>query len=276
MNLAHSCIACGSENITKTFSTFNSFVSHLVMEYPMQRLLIGGVEIQPVLPTNTLHCNDCAMTFSQVRFGDEEMERMYSGYRGERYCAVRERYEPGYAALNGRIGNDPIEINSRANQMTQFISDAIIFSDVKTVLDYGGDRGQHIPPCFDGGLRYVYEPFDGTTMEGAVKLKSINTMTFDFVMCCNVLEHIPYPKQTLEIIKSACHAGTKIFIDVPLEAYNGGPWCWQEHINLFSVDGLQKLMKQSGFEVLKSGVVDLELGWSAPSKAIYFLAELVK
>ncbi len=276
MNIAHSCIACGSKNPEKILSAFAPFISHKVMDYPRQTIAFGNVAMRPLLLTNTMHCNDCGMAFSQVRFGDEEMERIYSGYRSVDYSALRESYEPGYALLNDRIGNDPVEIKSRAEQMTKFIDGVVEFDKVKTVLDYGGDKGQHIPPCFNGSLRYVYEPFDETTIEGALKLKSINNMTFDFVMCCNVLEHIPYPKSTLDIIRPSCHEGTKIFIDVPLENYSGGAWCWHEHINLFSLNGLKKLIEQSGFNVLKMEVVDLELGWSVPSKAIYLLAEVAE
>jgi len=49
---------------------------------------------------NTLKCDACELLFLDIRFDDDEMNRLYSGYRESDYNRMREKYEPGYTERN--------------------------------------------------------------------------------------------------------------------------------------------------------------------------------
>lgn len=94
----------------------------------------------------------------------------------------------------------------------------------------------------------------------------------DVVHMCNVLEHLPHPRQTLELVHDILEEGGLTFIVVPND-YNVfqtalqdtagfAPW-WvapPHHINYFNYSSLENLLTDTGFEVVyKSCSFPMEL-----------------
>ena len=251
---------------------FAPFISHKLMGYSIE--LAGRGKQPPVLFVNKATCRLCGFVFSQLRLDQDEMTRIYEDYRGPVYSYVRNIYEPGYAEINSHIGSHSTEIGSRRTTVLNFLKDGIDLFDVKQMLDYGGDRGQHIPEEIKG-KKFVYDISGVAPVKNVASIPYLDGYKFDFVMCCNVLEHVSYPKEILRDISEVCSSGATVFIDVPMELQEENePYAFHEHINFFSELALIKALEACKFKVLKTEVVSLDLGWApGPSRAIYAAAQ---
>ena len=229
---------------------------------------------------NSMLCNQCGLVFSQIRFDADEMGRIYHGYRGEEYVRVRSIFEPWYADLaKSEKENSKANIQLRQEKMYNFLSDFSSFSDIKSVLDYGGDRGQFIPSFFLDAKKFVYEISGFDAVEGVTLLTSLKELAalecISFVMCSNVLEHLPFPEDFFRQVDNIVDQNTYLFIDVPYDGadvtvHGSHPIFFHEHINYFSQKSLAALLASNGYSLLKIEVVQCNLG---EVKSIFALAQ---
>ena len=275
MKLINNCVCCGSKRLERGLGYFQPFISHKVMDYPAEQINVNGGAFYPLLFTNSLRCVDCSFVFSQVRFDDEEMAKIYTDYRGPEYTDTRSLFEPGYAQLNKNLGKHPQEVQSRAAALASFVHPEVDITKVSSVLDYGGDEGQHIPSYFSQDKKYVYEVSGVDAVEGVTKVNDASNGYVDFIICSNVLEHLPYPAKALDKISNWMHKDTILFIDVPDEMTGNGehPLSFHEHINYFTEPSIKALMQKNGFEVLKVKTVELDFGY-AQARQVFLLAKL--
>ena len=102
MTIARQCIVCGSHALRKTSAILAPFLADRIFDWkPME---IDGTFGFRDIPSghayalcNTLCCRECQMLFLDMRFDNDEMGRLYEGYRGENYTALRSSYESSYA-----------------------------------------------------------------------------------------------------------------------------------------------------------------------------------
>jgi len=282
MKVIFGCVVCGSKDLDKKIGSFAPFIAHKMLDYPVCQIKIGDNFVFPTIYTNSIKCKCCGFVFSQVRPDNDEMGRIYAGYRGRDYVYTRNLFEPGYESINDKIGNCEQETEARQAAMANFLGGVVPFDAVKSVLDYGGDKGQHIPRSFSHCQKHVYDISNVGVVNGVNIVNSLDMVdAIDFVMASNVFEHLSYPMQTMCDLRSICHKKTYLFIDVPLEIEDdetvADPWqpsYFHEHINFFNQKSLSALLHCSGFEICKIEVQSLDLGW-VRSKAIYALAQPV-
>ena len=172
-----------------------------------------------------LECSHCSFRFFDVRLDDAEVDRLYSGYRDERYFAERHRWEFWYSRkVNGGIGGDAEEIAARTGALEKFLSPHVNQSSIQNVLDYGGDRGQFIPQSL-GLSKYVFELSEAVPEAGVTRVGSereLSAMRFDFILALGVLEHCSNPANVLEKLRSCLNPGSLLCIGVPYERYGVG------------------------------------------------------
>ena len=275
MKIVDYCVCCESKRIDKSFGYFQPFISNKVMDYPVEQIRFEtGAPFFPILFTNSMRCQDCGFVFSQARFEDAEMEKIYTGYRGEAYTSLRNTFEPGYSQLNKNIGKHPKEVQSRAEALIQFMQPEVEANQIGSVLDYGGDEGQHIPPCFNHAKRFVYDVSGANAVDGIVKVGKGFRKEVDFLICSNVLEHLPFPAMALDEMSNWMHKDTILFIDVPDEitGLDHQPVTFHEHVNYFDEKSLVALMKHKGFEVMKSETVTMDFGYTM-ARQVFLLAK---
>jgi len=166
-------------------------------------------------PCGLCECRSCSFRFFDSRMTDEEIARLYAGYRGDEYYKARHACEPWYThAANDGIGGDTHEIASRKQNLTAVLGDHA--KSITTVLDYGGDRGQMIPDTL-GRERFVYEISDAPTVDGVQRITQVDGRKFDFVMLAHVLEHCSEPKDMLNTLKPLLHERSLLYLEVPFE-----------------------------------------------------------
>ena len=192
---------------------------------------------QPPFLCNLLECSTCSFRFFDTRLDPDEVTRLYSGYRGERYFAERHRWEFWYSRkVNDGIGGDPEEIAQRVAALEKLMLPHANNTTVKTVLDYGGDRGQFIPKSL-GTEKFVFELSDAEPEPGVTRIDSeqeLNSMKFDFIMALGVLEHCSEPANVLEGLRSRLNPGSLFCIGVPYERYGigfaGTGWLYRSYL----------------------------------------------
>ena len=160
-------------------------------------------------------CLKCTFRFFNSRLTNSEIGTLYAGYRGPAYFESRHRHEFWYsAAVNEGIGNDAAEIASRKENLARLLSGRSGF--IRSVLDYGGDRGQFIPDHL-GTERHVFEISDATPVPGVSRIDSVEEKQFDFVMLAHVLEHCSDPLKVANELKQFANDQTIYYFEVPYE-----------------------------------------------------------
>lgn len=165
-------------------------------------------------------CPACGFRGFDHRFDETEMNRLYQGYRGDPYYQSRHRWEPWYTRkVNRSLGGDPGELRDRKANVRRMVTAALQGASPGRILDYGGDRGQFIPDEWEGE-RYVYDLSGSPTLRGVQAIKNSSDLegaSFDLVMLCMVLEHLPEPAAQLEALRALIGPGGVLFVEVPLE-----------------------------------------------------------
>ena len=187
-----------------------------------------------------------------MRFDDEEMAALYAGYRDERYCAARERFEPGYAERNARFA----EGSPYMPEIEAFLASHV--PAAPRVLDFGGDTGLNTPFRGSAAVHHVHDISGLETVAGAVSvsLAQAGAETYDLIVSSQVLEHVSDPRAMLADIAALARPETKIYLEVPHEdvvRLHGserpiGPRkrLWHEHVNFFTPESLDAMLAAAG------------------------------
>jgi SAM-dependent methyltransferase len=204
---------------------------------------------------NTMQCQTCGLLFLDIRFDDEEMARLYSGYRGEAYSQQRDAFEPGYAALASTI-QDYTQDTAR---IEQFLAPHV--KPAPRVLDWGGDRGEHTPFRQAASRCDVYDLSDEPLLPsvGRVKRETLTDAAYDLVVLCHVLEHTPDPEAVVRPAMATMAPDGVFYVEVPYEplvaqapgARDLAPRKrhWHEHVNFYTEEALRALLQRCGLEV---------------------------
>lgn len=269
MIIIEKCPVCGSSSLKKSKAAIHPFLA--------ERIWDGKVE-----ETTLSECKNCSFVFFNARLSDKETRALYQDYRNQKYQEQRNKYEWWYTKeANESIGKNKYEIINRKVNLGKIIEKNIDFKEIRSVMDFGGDMGQFIPDLLSGTDRCVYEISDVQALKGIKKMTQIKNLKkkFDFVMCCHVIEHVSFPKETVQQIKQLlsnkgyayfecpnmppliialkrmrvtciaagfmCYAG-----ELVEEIKSGEKFQMHEHINFFSEKSLRTLLEKNGFKVI--------------------------
>jgi hypothetical protein len=256
--IATRCICCGSTQLTKTSAILMPFIAERLFGWkPLQIDLSWGLKTinqgTAYALCNSLFCTECELLFLDIRFTEDEVLRLYTGYRGEEYVTMREKYEPGYRMRNQDLGR-------KVGYMAR--TESFILENIhlpKTILDWGGNDGTNTPLAATAKMIEIFDININRPKSEDQKIRKnlIKDCTFDLITCCNVLEHVPYPINMLRDIRNHMSPTSSLFIEVPYEriqlegrAGSGIKRHWHEHINFFSEASLKILIKNAGLDIL--------------------------
>lgn len=270
-SIARHCICCGATHVARSPAVLMPFVAKRVFDWDVVEVTAewGLRDLPPgraYAVCNTMHCKDCNALFLDLRFDDEELERLYADYRGEAYTRLRDSMEPGYAERNGKLlaGADYVP------QVERFLLGCM--PSPARILDFGGDTGINTP--FRGGaqVQHVLEISNRPLVAGAVRVDPAfaATQRYDLVVLSEVLEHVPQPLALLQQVVALMDSQSVLYLEVPFErlmcTLEAEPqrWYekrhWHEHINFFSRESLRRLLARCGLEPLLMDVLDIDVG----------------
>jgi Methyltransferase domain len=170
-------------------------------------------------------CNGCRLVFFTHRYSVEELDRIYTKYRGEEYFKIRHKWEPWFSEsdLNAFSNPNSQGVASRNRFLTEFIASAgLSKNDLNSCLDFGGDLGQFIPEWI-GGRKILVDPSNAKSKIGDLEIVSnVAEISFkpDLVINSFVLEHLVNVRDSLRDISLIQESGGIIFIQVPMDVFS--------------------------------------------------------
>ena len=267
MNNAATCAVCGGEIVCRKQGMVAPFLARRIWD-------------RPAFPAQLMECRECTFQFFNPRLEEAEESRLYAQYRSEEYRSARQTAEPWYTRKFNSALSHPDLMRSRRESLSAILQRYLAGHKIRTVLDFGGDRGALVHGLIDGAEPFVYD-ISGVEPEPGVARAS-GPHEYDLIINSNVLEHVAYPRTLLEQIRGIASPHTKIFIEVPFEspldanlivrrlAQTGilmalrpsigltlarprGLCLMHEHVNFYNSKSLEALMKSGGWTVEASG-----------------------
>lgn len=258
--IASQCVCCGSRTLQAAPAILMPFVAHRTFGWA-PTLIDESWGLNTVRQgmaytvCRSLQCAECGLLFCDIRFSDDEMERLYHDYRGVEYNALRETYEPGYTLRNNALGQQI----DYGGILTDFLAPLLPKGSL-AVLDWGGDSGKNTPLRRRARQHDIYDISSRPVIDGAraVDRKQAMSGCYDLVVCSNVLEHAPYPSDLLLDIQKAMRPESMLYIEVPFEEimrqYGKTSLAhkkhWHEHVNFFSPESLKTLLANAGLKIV--------------------------
>lgn len=239
-----SCMICGS-NTLRGKAAFVPFLQ--------ERMFLNNPPA-----TSLVFCPKCGSCYSSYRPTDEEISRLYAGYRNAEYVRQRQKYEDYYTEEFNKSLSGGNSCPERKNKLARFLEDSIDFGAMSQVLDFGGDKGQFIPDEFRQSECYVYDISGTEVLEGIHLIKKPETLSdykWDFIMCCHVMEHLPDVQAYFGQLVSLMNDNTYLYVEVPYERPGNMDFVYvHEHINMFGRKAFHELAQRNGLKVIKSAV----------------------
>lgn len=258
--VARACVCCGGQDIERSPAVLMPFIAHRVFDWqPATIDESWGLSTirsgHAYSLCNSLYCRDCGFLFLDMRFSDDELQRLYTDYRGKAYTELREHYEPGYAARNDVLNTVIDYIPDIENFLGKYLTFPI------NILDWGGDTGKNTPFRNRSAAFDIYDISGKQPVAGAglVSRQDLNLKPYDLIVCSNVLEHVPYPSDLLNDIAQTMREQSVLYVEVPFEAVMRqkevalpqGKRHWHEHINFYSEKSLRCLFDKVGLDILE-------------------------
>lgn len=234
------CILCEQEDCTYDRAHFAPFIT--------ERMFFGKKQ-----NTRLIHCLNCGLYYSDYRPDEHEIARLYDCYRDETYVEQRKKYEPEY--LNEKFSKEQY-CKERKESIIKFTAPYIDFEKIKTVLDYGGDKGQYIPDEFCHADKYVYDISGNKTVPGVTLLKTkdeAKRIKWDFILCMHLLEHLSEPLKAIENLVELLHDDSYLYVELPKQDYmhQYSDVEINEHINFFRETTMNKIGELFQLKILK-------------------------
>lgn len=162
------------------------------------------------LGVRLLECLNCQLTFFSDRYSDQVMRGLYGGYRSEQYLQARRFWEPWYGrSINNALDPGTSEVDERVLFMTSLLNRHVDLKSLRGMVDFGGDVGQFFPKDFSG-RKFLIDISDKPPQPGVSRvamLADVPTEQRNLVIVAHILEHLPDPLATLQLIASQINQG---------------------------------------------------------------------
>ena len=217
-------------------------------------------------------CSTCFFIQTKRPFHDDDVMRLYSDYRSPSYNQERIRYEPSYASIAAKVGQDAVELRSRIAALAAFLGRNLKSSEPQTILDYGGSDGKFIPEI--PGRKFVFEVSDIEPIAGVTRINSEADLgRYSIVLLAHVIEHVPRPLDLVRKVASRVEPGGFLYIETPQEipdterdALRRGTRRFQveihEHINSYCSQAVNHLLEAAGLKVAAIESTAVDVGWA--------------
>lgn len=289
------CLICKNKNTCESKTKVCEFLAERMFE-------------KSDIDVGLIFCPDCGFAYYTLRPNDEQIQRFYTGYRGEEYQKQRQKYDCWYTPeLNRVITDDLNDVKSKKVRLSEILKKYVDLTKIKSVLDYGGDKGQNLPDDFDYAQRFVYDLSGSEPCEGIVSIGSNEEIgKYDFVICQGVLEHASDPEEMVHDLIKVAEVGGYLYIEVPFDSpfykkrFHNFQFLFSkyfsfnnlvkhyikmrknrfsnpmnEHLNYFTQKSLETLLKNAGCLIVHSQVATVNLSWCS-ERNITVLARLTK
>ena len=237
------CCICKSKDVEK------------VLDIPFRDIL-GKPSGQTWNPSIAI-CKQCGFIFQQNPFTEDELENRYKNL--SKFEFDSKDYIP--------TGDD--DYSKRCLRQKHFLQESI--GDFNSILEVGAASGYNLSLYRKEKIVYGVEPsnnncklakrlYDVDMFNGMfadfIKSDKVADNGYDLIFTSMVLEHIVNPYEFISQCANICNK--YFFVEVPAMDYKFvdepfGMIC-EEHVNLFTFEGLNSLMNAAGFDLLNAEI----------------------
>ena len=214
-------------------------------------------------------CSDCGHIFNSIQLEESELERLYERFREEEW---RRETPDEYFDRITRLPPEESENLEKAQLIVKNLGSELDAGG--KLLDIGCGGGVLIDTLqrtFPRGWSFfgveptpsfasLAERKTGAQVKCSMYSSGLfDSVSFSAATCCQVLEHVPDPRDFLAEVRADLDSEAWFYLEVPDESdfenldVNHDRFMSQ-HISYFSNDVLRRLLESQGFEVLQFGV----------------------
>jgi len=236
---------------------------------------------------NLVQCETCDFMFYNPRLEPSEEQRLYAGYRDSEYQRMRHASEPWYTV---RVNASLASVSSykrRQQALRAVLRSHAGDRHIRSVLDYGGDRGDLVCGLVEDATAFVYDISGIEPAAGVISTTDPAGCKPDLIISSNVLEHVGSPRNVVSEMCAAAPPNSMLFIEVPRESPFAKKrifrriaqvglmvlvrpalirsvirpeslFMMHEHINYFSERSLTALIGACGCELVAAGAYVIE------------------
>lgn len=253
-----SCPLCGSDEGQRLFNLRPDQFCSVNPTYDQNVLTMLHLKETDVFPV--VRCKSCEFVYARLLPTPEFLKTVYEKVISFRECCEHSENNSSYA---------------RRMKYTSTLMDLKPESGPLSALDFGAGLGVTQRLLSAVSVHVVaYDPSpiraQAVRTNNCVVVDSLEEITqhgpYDLLICDNVLEHVPDPKQTVSFLASVCKRDSVLFVSVPsyeapdvnrqLTAIKNGqpidmtlnPW---EHLNYFTLRHLDHVFASSGFAPIR-------------------------
>lgn len=253
------CVCCSGKDLKSSPAILMPFIAHRIFKWaPVVIDDSWGLKTiqngHAYSVCNSMYCTNCEHLFLDIRFNDDELSKLYEGYRDKEYALLRDFYEPGYMLRNDGLNAGINYVPEIEEFLEPFINHPL------TILDWGGDTGINTPFKNKNVQLEIYDINDIAPLINAKKISKAEALTkkYRLIVCSNVLEHVPYPADLMSEIIQCMDKDSILYIEIPLEDIiltqnidlHLHKKHWHEHINFFTKKSITALVENSGLRVI--------------------------
>jgi len=169
---------------------------------------------------NLTACDACGFLFYNPRLDDDDLRRLYSGYRLPEYQEARRASEPWYTPRFNEDLASPALYKRRRAALAPLLREHLKGHTIRRVLDHGGDRGDLVAGLLDGAEAFVYDISGIPAAAGVTAVADPAACRPDLIINSNVLEHVGFPLDLVRSILQSAGPGL-VFLEVPVEQPSG-------------------------------------------------------
>lgn len=254
------CPVCGTQDGSTLFQLNASQFCRANWTYAENYNELLGLSGKESFPID--RCDACGFVYTRLLPSDDFLRLVYDRVISFRECHAGSENATGYARRMRYVAT-LIDLCDRKEDIHAF--------------DFGCGLGVTLRLLRSVNVTAIgYDPspvrIDSIKAPGVTVLRTLDEIEslhkkFDIVICDNVLEHVPEPSKTINLIAALCKPGTVLFVSVPayeeafikrqLDLMDKGemidmtlnPW---EHLNYFNRFSLDHMLLKEGFEAVKA------------------------
>lgn len=211
--ISESCPGCGRSASLSAHGVVAPFVAELI------GLPVGQ-------QVGYRECGNCGLTFFDLRYSEEQAERLYQGYRDPEYVRVRRSWEPWYGKrVNDAFTPGSAPVQDRVQFASHVLAQAGLARPLNCAVDFGGDQGQFFPDV-PIERRVVVELSEKPLLAGVERVPTLQSLgeSPDLVIAAHVLEHLSDPRELLSEIYDLLAADGFLYVEVPLDRPRVRAW----------------------------------------------------
>ena len=259
------CPLCASDRRSQILSLKSEDIVAANWSYRPDKLPLMALNVPSSF--EIVRCNDCAFVYAACLPPEEFLSFVYdelidlSAARRESYCPRNLANRMEYLSILLRMIDKGGKI---LDYGCGFGSTLGLLRNIHGIEAVGFDTSSARVNDANGDYLYITSSVSDLRDRGP----------FDAVILDNVLEHVPEPRETMEMVGDLCAEGAILYISVPdaseqfldvqialnrqskLLAMDVNPW---EHLNYFDLSHLDSLMKGAGFVALKQADLASEI-----------------